>query len=58
MMPDKGRKQQLRGGDEADAASQYARSIVPFQRGELKQIKRRMNKRLRREWREEARTEF
>lgn len=54
-MPDKGRKQQLKSGDEADAASQYARSIVPFRRGELKQIKRRMNKRLRREWREETR---
>lgn len=57
-MVEKGRKQQLKTGDEAGAASRYARSIVPFGRGELKQIKRRMNKRLRRVWREEARAEL
>lgn len=58
MMAGKGRKQQLKSGDEADAASRYARSVVSFRSGELKQIKRRMNKRVRREGREAVRTEF
>lgn len=58
MMPDKGRKQQLKTGDEADAASRYARSIVPFQRGELKKIKRGINKRMRRECKAAVRKEF
>jgi len=35
-------------GDEADAASRKARRLVPFQKGELRKIKRRMNKRARR----------
>ena len=48
-MAEKGRKEQLKGGDEADAASRRAPRIVPFGRGELRKIKRRMDKRVRRE---------
>lgn len=36
-------------GDEQDAASRYWRGRVFWQRGELRKIKRRMNKRERRE---------
>jgi hypothetical protein len=46
-MTAKGRKQIL-PGDEADAASRKARRLVPFKRGELRKLKRRMNKRVRR----------
>lgn len=44
-MSAKGRRQRLKGGDEWDAASKRARGIVPFQRGVLQKIKRKMNKR-------------
>jgi len=48
-MPAKGHREQAMGGDEADAASCRARRIVRFWPGELRKIKRRMNKRARRE---------
>ena len=54
-MAAKGRAQQAKGGDEADAASRRARRIVTFWPGELRKIKRRMNKRVRREAREALR---
>lgn len=57
-MAPKGRREQVKGGDEADAASRRARRIVPFGRGELRSIKRRMNKRVRREAREALRKEL
>ena len=57
-MTAKGRKEQVKGGDEADAASRRARRIVPFGRGELRKIKRRMNKRVRREAGETLRKEL
>lgn len=44
-MPAKGRREQTKGGDEADAASRRARRIVTFRPGKLRKIKRRMNKR-------------
>lgn len=47
-MTAKARKEKLKSGDEHDAASRKARRIVPFCRGELRKIKRRMNKRTRR----------
>jgi hypothetical protein len=47
MMSAKGRREQTKGGDEADAASRRARRIVTFWPGELRKIKRRMNKRTR-----------
>jgi len=47
-MPAKGRREQTKGGDEVDAASRRARRIVTFRPGELRKIKRRMNKRTRR----------
>jgi hypothetical protein len=48
-MAAKGRRQRLRSGDEADAASRRARKIVPFRRGELQRVNQIMNKRARRE---------
>ena len=57
-MAAKGRKEQVKGGDEADAASRRARRIVTFGRGELRKIKRRMNKRIRREAGEALRKEL
>lgn len=57
-MTAKGRRQQTKDGDEADAASRRARRIVPFQRGELRRIKRRMNKRARQETSEALRQEL
>lgn len=56
-MPAKGRREQAKGGDEADAASRRARRIVTFWPGELRKIKRRMNKRARREAGEALRKE-
>ena len=56
-MAAKGRKEQAKGGDEADAASPRARRIVSFGRGELRRVKRRMNKRVRREAGEALRKE-
>jgi hypothetical protein len=53
----KGRTEQTKGGDEADAASRRARRIVTFWPGELRKIKRRMNKRTRRLARVETRFE-
>jgi probable addiction module antidote protein len=45
----KGRREELKGGDEWDAAHKRSRGLVPFRRGELKQIKRKMNKRARKD---------
>lgn len=44
-----GHREKLVSGDEWDAAHQYSRGILFWQRGQLKHIKRRMNKRARRE---------
>ncbi len=54
----KGCRVQLKNGDEVDAASRRARRIVPFGRGELRKIKRRMNRRVRREAREAVHKEW
>ena len=54
-MPAKGRRELMKGGDEADAASRRARRILTFRPGELRKIKRRMNKRTRRLARVETR---
>ena len=48
-MSAKGRRQVLKNGDEADVASKRARKIVPFRRGAVQKIKRKMNKRARKE---------
>ncbi len=57
-MPAKGHREQAKGSDEADAASRRARCIVTFWPGELRKIKRRMNKRVRREAGEALRKEL
>jgi hypothetical protein len=48
-MAEKGHRQILKTGDEADAASRRARRIVTFRGGALRKIKRATNKRVRRE---------
>lgn len=50
-------KQKLKDGDEYDAISRYWRNRVFWQRGELKKIKRRVNKRFRQESKREIRNE-
>jgi hypothetical protein len=49
-------KQILKGGDEFDAV--YSRDIYHWKSGQLKKIKRRMNKRARQDGRAEVRREL
>jgi len=42
-------KQKIKSGDEYDAISRYARSITRWRKGQLKVIKRALNKRIRKE---------
>ena len=49
LMTAKGRRQSLRGGDEWDVASRRARRVVPLGRGTAVRVKRRMNRRARKE---------
>lgn len=44
-----GRRQKLKGADEFDVVSRYWRGITGWDRGVVKRIKRRMNKRARKE---------
>lgn len=45
----KGRCDTLRSGDEFDAISRYWRGCLHWKRGEIKRIKRRINKRCRKQ---------
>lgn len=40
-------KQKIKSGDEYDAISRYARSITKWRKGQLRVIKRALNKRIR-----------
>jgi hypothetical protein len=44
-----GRRQELKSGDEVDAVSQRARKFLGFRPGERKAVKRKLNKRFRKE---------
>ena len=49
-----GRKQKLKDGDEYDCASTRSRALLSFRPGQTKSIKRKMNKR----WRKEAKKDI
>lgn len=51
-------KQVLKSGDEQDAVSRYARSVHTWAKGALRKIKRRLNKRLRKEGKEYVKSQI
>lgn len=57
-MPGKGRRQRLKGEDEFDVVDPNWRRVTGWDRGVVGRVKRRMNKRVRRESGEALRKEL